>query len=282
MTTQSLRSVLYMPGSNQRAMDKARDLAADAVIFDLEDAVAPDAKAAAREQVIAQVAAGGYGNRKLVVRANSIDSPWGEEDLARLAAAGVPAINLPKIESAQQLQRCLALLRANGAPEDLELWAMIETPQGVANVDAIAAACPELKALVMGTTDLANELRVPVRPDRLGLLYALSRCVNAARMQGILALDTVFLDISDAAAYRHDCELGRALGFDGRTLIHPSQIDPANEVYGVSAQQVEHAHRVIATWDEAIAQDKGVAVLDGKLVETMHVDDARRVLGLAK
>jgi len=280
MSERLLRSALYMPASNQRAMDKARELPCDAVIFDLEDAVAPDVKEAARQQVLTQLAAGGYGNRQLVVRANGIDSPWGESDLQALAEAGVETVCLPKIDSAEQLHRCRDLLQASGAPVSLRLWAMIETPAGVANAEEICGACPELQALLMGTTDLAYQLRTPHRPDRLGLLYALSKCVNAARLHGRTILDSVFLDIANPDAFREDCEQGRALGFDGKTLIHPSQVDTCNEAFGISDAAIEHARAVIAAWEAAEADGKGVAVLDGKLVETMHVDEARRILQL--
>jgi citrate lyase subunit beta/citryl-CoA lyase len=282
MTEPLLRSALYMPGANQRAMDKARNLPADAVIFDLEDAVAPDMKETARAQVLAQWRAGGYGSRQLVVRANGIDSHWGETDLVALAAAGVTTVNLPKIETAAQLQRCVDILERNGAPDELRVWAMIETPRGVAEVDEIVVASPRLQALLMGTTDLANELRLPLLPGRPGLQYALSRCVNAARMAGLVCLDSVYLSIQDADGFRADCEQGRALGFDGKTLIHPSQVEVSNEVFGFSDAQLEQARRVIETWQAAAAEGKGVAVLDGKLVETMHVDDAQRILAQAQ
>jgi citrate lyase subunit beta/citryl-CoA lyase len=280
MSERVLRSVLYMPGANQRAMDKARQLPCDAVVFDLEDAVAPDMKDTARAQILAQLEAGGYGSRQLVVRANSIDSPWGEIDLKTLGEAGVQTVCLPKIESAEQLQRCVKLLRDSGAPDSLRVWAMIETPQGVANAEQICGAGDTLQAILMGTTDLAHQLRIPHRADRLGLLYALSKCVNAARLHGKVILDSVFLNIKDSDAFRFDCEHGHALGFDGKTLIHPSQIEITNQVYGLDKTQVEHAHRVIEAWDAAEAAGKGVAVLDGKLVETMHVDGARRILAL--
>ncbi len=282
MTQRLLRSVLYMPGANRRAMDKARTLPCDAVVFDLEDAVAPDMKELAREQILAQLQAGGYGARRLVVRANSIDSPWGEADLKHLAAAGVATICLPKIDSAERLLRSVGLLRESGAVVGFKVWAMIETPQGVANVEEICAACDELEALLMGTTDLAHQLRIPHRADRLGLLYALSKSVNAARMHDRVILDSVFLNIQDSEAFRLDCEHGHALGFDGKTLIHPSQIEITNEIYGLSEAQLEHSLRVIAAWEEAEAAGKGVAVLDGKLVETMHVDAARRILALTQ
>jgi citrate lyase subunit beta/citryl-CoA lyase len=269
-----------MPGANQRAMDKARTLPCDAVVFDLEDAVAPDLKETARAQVLAQVEVGGYGVRQLVVRANSIDSPWGEADLKALGAAAVKTVCLPKIDSAEQLQRCVSLLRESGAPDSLKVWAMIETPRGVVNVEEICGAGEDLQALLMGTTDLSHQLRTPHRADRLGLLYSLSKCVNAARMHNKVILDSVFLNIKDSDAFRADCEHGHALGFDGKTLIHPSQIDISNEVYGLDDEQVEHARRIIDAWETAEAAGKGVAVLDGKLVEIMHADDARRILAL--
>ncbi len=272
MTETRLRSVLYMPGINQRAMDKAKSLDCDAVVFDLEDAVAPDRKVEAREMVRSQLAAGGYGERTLVVRANGLDTPWGEDDLR--AFAGVDRVCLPKVESAEQLVAAQALLG-----QGVTLWAMVETPLGVSAVEALCAV-PALEAILMGTTDLAYQLRIPYRADRLGLLYALSRCVNAARMYGKVALDGVFLDIRDGDAYRASCEQGRALGFDGKTLIHPNQIEAANAVYGVSEEQLAHARRVIKAWEAAEAAGKGVAVLDDKLVETMHVDEARRLLAM--
>ena len=274
-----LRSVLYMPGINQRAMDKARALACDAVVFDLEDAVAPDRKSEARELVLAQLAAGGYGERLLVVRANGLDTPWGFDDLRALAEAGATRICLPKVDDAQALERAADVLSMEGASHVM-LWAMLETPAGVANADTICASS-QLEAILMGTTDLAYMLRTPHRSDRLGLQYALSRCVNAARMHGVIALDGVSLDFRDADAFRSSCEQGRALGFDGKTLIHPSQVEIANEVFGFSAEDVAHARRVIAAWEAAEAEGKGVAVLDDKLVEAMHVDQARRILSFA-
>lgn len=280
MTDAPLRSVLYMPGANQRAMDKARDLPCDAVVFDLEDAVAPEAKDAARAAVVAQLAVGGYGPRQLVVRCNALSTPWGRGDLAALAATGVATLCLPKVESAAEVDAVVAQLLAAGR-DDIRLWAMLETPAGVAAADAIAGHAA-VDALVMGTTDLAAELRVPHRPDRLGLQYSLGRAVQAARLAGIRVLDGVYLDLSDAEGFRAICEQGRALGFDGKTLIHPKQVADANAVFGPSAEMVDWAERVLAAWDAAEQEGKGLAVLDGKLVETMHVDEARRTLAVAR
>ncbi|MEQ9464425.1 MAG: CoA ester lyase [Haliea sp.] len=277
--TALLRSALYMPAINQRAMDKARDLPVDAVVFDLEDAVAPDKKAEARTQLLAQLAAGGYGARQLVARCNALATPWGEADIRALAATPVTSLCLPKVESVQQLQQVSALLEELQRP-DMTLWAMIETPAGLANVEAIAGY-GRLTALLMGTTDLASELRLPADPERTGLQYALGRCVLAARLAGITVLDGVYLDIKNEEGLRAVCEQGRALGFDGKTLIHPGQIAVTNAVFGPGAAAVEYARRLLDCWEQATAEGKGVAVLDGKLIETMHVDEARRLLDAA-
>jgi citrate lyase subunit beta/citryl-CoA lyase len=280
MNSPVLRSVLYMPASNQRAMDKARSLPADAIIFDLEDAVSPDAKESAREKVLAQLAVGGYGARQLIVRANALSTPWGEADIRALAKSGIATICLPKIETLEQLALVHALLVECGRA-DVRLWAMIETPLGVSNVDHLAQF-DTLTALVMGTTDLAAELRVPHRPDRLGLQYSLGRCILAARRSGITIVDGVHLELDDPDGLNAICEQGRALGFDGKTLIHPKQIDSANRTYGYSDEELEHARKILQAWDSAQAQGKGVAVLDGKLVEVMHVDEATRMLKQAQ
>ena len=274
-----LRSALYMPAVNQRAMDKARELPVDAVVFDLEDAVAAGKKAEARELLLAQLATGGYGPRHLVARCNALATPWGEADIRALAVTPVTTLCLPKVESVAQLHQVSALLEELQRP-DMTLWAMIETPAGVANVEAIAGY-GRLTALLMGTTDLAYELRLPSDPARTGLQYALGRCVMAARLAGVTVLDGVYLDIKNEAGLRAVCEQGRALGFDGKTLIHPGQIAVTNTVFGPDAAALEHARRVLDCWEQATVAGKGVAVLDGKLIETMHVDEARRVLAAA-
>ncbi|MFV0276130.1 MAG: HpcH/HpaI aldolase/citrate lyase family protein [Parahaliea sp.] len=279
-TDTALRSVLYMPGANQRAMDKARDLPCDAVVFDLEDAVAPDAKAAARDAVAAQLGAGGYGSRQLVVRCNGLGTPWGRDDLRAMAATGVDTLCLPKVESEGELDSVCSVLAGAGR-SDIRLWPMLETPAGIAAARDIARQ-RAVGALVMGTTDLASELGVPHRPDRLGLCYALGEAVLAARLAGVAVLDGVYLDFKDSAGFRAICEQGRALGFDGKTLIHPSQIDAANTVFGPTPEAVAWAERVLEAWAAAEREGKGLAVLDGKLVETMHVDEARRTLALAR
>ncbi len=282
-TTDSIRprrSVLYMPGSNKRALDKARILPADALIMDLEDAVAPDAKNAARENVIAAIRAGGYGDRELVIRINALHTPWGKKDLVAAATAAADAVLVPKIDDAAELNKVVDLLAINGAPKQLKVWAMAETPLAMININSIARADARLMVLVMGTSDLAKSLRIPTGSDQNGLRTALSSCVLAARAYGIDILDGVYTDLADIAGFRKSCDQARMLGFDGKTLIHPSQIEVANTVFGVSEEQLAHASEVIAAWDAAAAQGRGIAVLDGQMIEKLHADEARRALAL--
>ncbi|HQQ62339.1 MAG TPA: CoA ester lyase [Pseudomonadales bacterium] len=270
------RSVLYMPANNSRALEKARELPADCIIVDLEDAVAPTAKADARTMAVDAVRAGGFGSRELAIRINPEGSPWFADDLAAVVRSGVDAVVLPKVESAATVQHV-----ADQLPEGMAVWAMIETPRGVMKVDEIALAHARLKVLVMGTSDLAKELRVPHRPDRLGFLYALSRCVVAARVAGVDAIDGVYLDIADSEGFAAICEQGKALGFDGKSLIHPGQLAVANAVFAPSPAELEKAQRILQVWQDAEAAGSGVAVLDGKLVENLHAGEARRLLALA-
>lgn len=281
MTLRPRRSVLYMPGSNQRAMEKARALPADSLVLDLEDAVAPAQKSAARQLVVDAVANGGYGRRELAIRINSLDTEWGEDDLVAVAGSRADAICLPKVESAAQVLAVANALDNLGVSLDMAIWAMLETPRGILRAEEIAAAHPRLNVLVMGTSDLAKELRVPHTPDRLGLLPALGAGVLAARAHGLDILDGVYLDIADSAGFHAICEQGRKLGFDGKTLIHPNQIAAANEVFGPDDKAIEHAQRILGAWDEAQREGRGVALLDGKLVENLHADEARRVLAIA-
>jgi citrate lyase subunit beta/citryl-CoA lyase len=282
-TTDSIRprrSVLYMPGSNKRALDKARTLPADALIMDLEDAVAPEAKNAARENVIAAIQAGGYGDRELVIRINALHTPWGKKDLVAAATAAVDAVLVPKIDDAAELNKVVDLLAINGAPKQLKVWAMAETPLAMININSIARADARLMVLVMGTSDLAKSLRIPTDSDQNGLRTALSSCVLAARAYGIDILDGVYTDLADIAGFRRSCDRAKILGFDGKTLIHPSQIEVANTVFGVSEEQLAHASEVIAAWDAAAAQGRGIAILDGQMIEKLHADEARRALAL--
>jgi citrate lyase subunit beta/citryl-CoA lyase len=268
--------VLFMPGSNARALEKARTLPADALVLDLEDAVAPDVKVEARAQVLAAVRAGGYGRREIVVRVNALGTPWGRDDLAAAAAAGADAVLLPKVESAETVSAALGALGSTPA-----VWCMLETPRGILNAPSIAAASPHVSALVMGTSDLTKDLHARARPERLPLLTSLQLCVLAARAAGITALDGVHLDLDDEAGFTAACRQAADFGFDGKTLIHPRQVAIANEVFAPAASDLDWARRVIAAHADAVAHGRGVVVLDGRLIENLHVDDAHRVLALA-
>ena len=274
------RSLLYMPGANARAMEKARSLDCDTVIFDLEDAVSPDAKENAREQVLAAVASGAYGHRELVVRCNGLDTDWGADDVAAFARQPVAALLFPKVESAAQVDEIIALVDASGGA-DKPLWLMIETPAGVMDLAEFAGQ-GRVEALIMGTSDLVKELRATHEPGRANLAYALQHCVLVARRFGKEIFDGVHLDFQNEASLRQVCAEGRAMGFDGKTLIHPSQIAPANEAFGYAEAEIEHAQRLLSVWQAALAEGKGVAVLDGKLVENLHAAEAQRVVALAR
>jgi citrate lyase subunit beta/citryl-CoA lyase len=276
------RSVLFMPASNARALDKARTLPADALVFDLEDAVAPDAKPEARRMAVAAASAGGYAPREVVIRVNALDTPWGRDDLAAVAGSGAAAVLLPKIESAAAVHETSKVLEAAGAPVDLALWCMLETPRSVLRAEAIASGSPRIAALVMGTSDLTKDLRARHTPDRLPLVTSLGLCVLAARAHGLAALDGVHLDLDDEAGFLAACRQAAAMGFDGKTLIHPKTIAGANAAFAPSADEVERARRVIAAHADAVARGQGVVVVDGRLVENLHVEDARRVVALAE
>jgi len=275
------RSALYMPGANARALDKARGLSADVLIFDLEDAVAPDAKAAARAQVAEAVRQGGYGARELLVRINGLATAWGRDDLETVARLAIDGVVLPKVEDAGAVRAAEALLVAVGAPERLALWCMIETPLGALHAEAIAGASPRLAGLVMGTSDLAKDLNAAHTRDRLPLLTALGLALLAARAHGLAILDGVQLDLADDAGFAAACRQGRELGFDGKTLIHPKTIDVANRIFAPAPEEVAWARRIIAAHDEAVAAGKGVVLVDGTLIENLHVDGARRLIALA-
>jgi citrate lyase subunit beta/citryl-CoA lyase len=281
-TVRPRRSVLYMPGSNARALDKGRGLACDGLILDLEDAVAPEAKDQARDLVVRALAAGGYGSRELVVRVNALNTPWGHADLAAAARAGAHAVLLPKVESADAVRQAEAALAAAGAPADLAIWCMMETPRGLLAAAEIAAASPRLACLVMGTSDLAKDLHAQHTPDRLPLLTGLGLCLLAARANGLAALDGVHLDLDDDAGFASACRQGRALGFDGKTLIHPKTIAAANAAFAPSEAELAFARKVIAAHAAAESAGKGVVVVDGKLVEALHVQNARRLVALAE
>lgn len=276
------RSLLFIPGTNARAMDKARGLAADGLIFDLEDSVAPGAKAQARVAIAAELARGGYGGRELVLRVNGFDTPWAEDDLKAAARMKLDAVLLPKVTGEAEPCRADAILTAARAPARLGLWCMMETARGMLHAEAVATSTPRLAALVMGTADLSKELRAAETPWREPMTTALGLCVLAARAYGLAALDGVHFDLEDAAGFEASCRQGRALGFEGKTLIHPKTIDAANAIFGPNAAELSHARAVIAAYRDAHAQGKGVALLDGRLVERLHVEDAERLLALAE
>ena len=280
------RSVLYMPGSNARALEKARGLAADGIIIDLEDAVAPDAKDAARDQALAAVKGGGYGRREVVIRANGLGTPWGEADLKAAAASGADAVLLPKVQSPGDLQSARAVLAASGARADLALWAMMETPLAILNAAEIAAAGPidpfPLTVFVMGTNDLAKETRASLDGGRAGMLSWLSTCIAAGRAYGIEVLDGVFNSIGDEAGLRAECEQGRLSGMDGKTFVHPSQIAPCNAAFSPAAEEVAWAHKIIAAFALPENAGKGVIMVEGRMAEIMHADMARRTVGIAE
>ena len=276
------RSVLFLPGSNPRAIEKARALPADGLIFDLEDAVAPEVKAEARTGVAAALAAGGYGTREVILRVNPLDTAWGHADLAAAATLPIDAVLLPKVENAERVRLTIGLLDALGAPPELSVWCMIETPLGVLAAAQIAGASPRIGALVLGTSDLSKDLRVRETRDRQPLLTALGLVLLAARAYGRAVLDGVHLDLDDAEGFAAMCRQGRELGFDGKTVIHPAQIEPANAAFSPTSDEVARAQRVIAAYREAIAAGKGAVRLDGRLVEALHVEEAQRTLALAE
>jgi citrate lyase subunit beta/citryl-CoA lyase len=286
MSIRPRRSVLYMPGSNARALEKAKSLPADGLILDLEDAVAPEAKEAARNQVCAVVEAGGYGGRELVIRINGLDTPWGQADLAAAVAAAPDAVLVPKVSSASDIARATEGLANAGAPNKTRLWAMIETPLAILNVAEIAAAATvpgaRLACFVLGTNDLVKETRAELSDGRLGALYWLSAAVTAARAWGLDALDGVYNNFRNAEGFRGECRQGRILGFDGKTLIHPDQIGPANEIFAPTADEVAFARKIIAAFDMAEHKGKGVITVDGRMVEIMHAETARRTVAIAE
>ncbi|MFJ6787967.1 HpcH/HpaI aldolase/citrate lyase family protein [Streptomyces angustmyceticus] len=276
------RSVLYMPGANERALEKAKSLPADALILDLEDAVAPDAKADARERVAAAAASGEYGYREVTIRVNAPGTAWHADDLRAAAEAGPDAVVVPKVESAETVREVERALEAAGAPDHTALWAMVETPRAMLDARAVAAAGERLTVLVMGTNDLAKELHAEHVPGRAPLLTGLSLALLAARESGKVILDGVYNDVKNPEGFEAECVQGRQFGFDGKTLIHPSQVEPCNRVFAPSAEQITRSRKIIDAFDEATREGRGVVTVDGRLIENLHVEDARRILALAE
>ena len=281
-TLRPRRSVLYMPGSNARALEKGRTLPADCLILDLEDAVAPDAKETARGQIREALGHGGYGRRELIVRVNGLDTPWGRDDIAAAASAGADAILLPKVESADAVSQAATALDEAGAPEGLALWCMMETPRGMLHAEEVASSSPRVEALVMGTSDLAKDLQAAHTRERLPMITSLGLCLLAARAAGIAILDGVHLDLADDEGFDYSCRQGKELGFDGKTLIHPKTIEAANRIFAPTDEDVAWSLTIIEAHAEADREGKGVVVVDGKLIENLHVENARRLVAMAQ
>ncbi len=273
-TARPFRSVLYIPASKERALEKARTLPVDAIIFDLEDAVAVEEKPAARATLAEALARGGYGPRMKIVRINGLDTDWGADDARAAAGMGCDAILLPKVERADQVQALANLIG------DTPIWAMMETPRGMLNAAQIAAH-PQLQGFVMGTNDLAKDLNTRARPDRLPMMAGLGLCLLAAKAEGIPIVDGVYNAFKDEDGLRAECDQGRDMGFDGKTLIHPAQIATANAAFAPSEPEIDLARRQIAAFEQAEAEGQGVAVVDGRIVENLHVATARATLAKA-
>jgi citrate lyase subunit beta/citryl-CoA lyase len=285
MVIRPRRSVLYMPGSNARAVEKARALPVDAVILDLEDSVAPDAKAAARRQVLDAVAAGGFGGREVIVRINGLDTPWWIEDLDAVAKARPDAVLVPKVTGPQVLEDVADRLVDISADHRIRVWAMMETPLAVIKAADIAAAAQDvetrLAGFVMGTNDIAKDTRAKITPGRAAMLPWLMNCIAAARAYGLDILDGVYNDLGDSEGFARECAQGRDMGFDGKTLIHPSQIEPCNAAFSPSADEVAQARKIIAVFEQPENRAKGAVVLDGRMVERLHADMARRTVAIS-
>jgi citrate lyase subunit beta/citryl-CoA lyase len=279
------RSALYMPASNERALEKAKTLAVDAVIFDLEDSVGPDEKGDARKRACAAVSNGGYGNREVLIRVNALGTAWGADDLAAVATSGADAVCVPKVQSAQDVVAIRNALDTGGAPDALAIWVMVETPLGILNVEAICETAKSDKhpihVLLMGTNDLIKETRAVQTPDRLPIIASLSRCIVAARAYGLDILDGVYNNFRDTQGLEAECRHGRQLGMDGKTLIHPGQIEICNNVFSPPPEEIEEARKIIAAFEREENKGKGVINLDGQMVELLHRDMALRTVAIA-
>ena len=285
MSVRPRRSVLYMPGSNARALEKAKALPADCLILDLEDAVAPDSKATARQQVADAVAARSFGSREVIVRINGLDTQWGADDLAAAVRARPDAILVPKVSSAAQLVAIGRHLTDLEAYQTIRVWAMMETPLAILNAAAIAAArsaATRLAAFVMGTNDLAKETRAQIIPGRTPMLPWLMTCVAAARAHAIDILDGVYNNLADMEGFARECQQAREMGFDGKTLIHPNQVAPCNAAFSPSEEEVTQARKIIAAFALPENRDKGVVQIDGRMVERMHADMAQHTVAIAE
>ena len=274
------RSVLYMPSSNERALEKAKSIPCDALIFDLEDAVAPDAKESARVNAVAAAGSGEYGHREVTIRCNGLDTPWGTDDITAAASSGASAVVIPKVDSAAYLDEIARSLVDAGAPDHMSIWAMVETPTAILDVRAIAGHA-RVDVLVMGTNDLIKELRTGIAADRAPLVPHLATAVLGAREAGKVILDGVYNDVRNPDGFLAEARQGQLLGFDGKTLVHPSQVEPTNDVWAPDDDEIDYSRRVIAEFEAAEAEGRGVLTVDGRMIENLHVDNARRVLAVA-
>jgi citrate lyase subunit beta/citryl-CoA lyase len=275
------RSALYMPGANEKALLKGKELPADVLIMDLEDGVAPEAKKEARERIVSLLEEGGYGNRELCVRVNGYGSEWHDEDVIAISSSKADAIVLPKVDEPDAVIRTAALMDKSHAPIEMGIWCMLETAKGILNANAIASAHSRLSALTLGGADLTKDLRARHTRDRLPLVTAIQTCILAARANGLSVLDSPFFDLSDEEGFLFSCRQGRDFGFDGKTLIHPKTLAGANEIFGPSLEELEWARRITDAHELALKDGKGVTLVDGKLVEGLHVVEAQRLVQLA-
>ncbi|OBK44055.1 HpcH/HpaI aldolase/citrate lyase family protein [Mycobacterium kubicae] len=278
-TLRPRRSALYLPGNKPRALEKAETLPVDVLIFDLEDAVGPDAKVESRRKVCEAISSGRYRPREIVVRINGIDTDWHDDDLAAVAESAADGVLVPKVQTGAQVQALVA--RLDGAPDSLQLWVMIETPLAFLRIEEIASASDRLAAMVVGTNDLVNELHALHVAGRAPIVPALALAVLGARAAGKAVLDGVFNDITDEAGFVAEARQGREMGFDGKTLIHPSQVAPANDVFGPSEKELADANKIVSAYEQAQAAGDSVITVDGRMVESLHVRDAQRILALA-
>ena len=275
------RSVLYLPAANERALEKAKNLEADALIFDLEDAVSPENKELARDRACAAASSSEYGNRELTIRCNGLDTPWGTDDVLAAAAAAPAAVVIPKVDGPDYLDQVSTLLDKGGAPPSTRIWAMVETPSGILKVDQIAGH-ERIAVMVMGTNDMAKELRATITPNRHALLPYLAKCLLSARAADIGILDGVYNDINDETGFSSVCLQGAQMGFDGKTLIHPNQVALTNKIFSPSLDELDFHRQVIEEFEAAEKDGRGVLTINGKMIENLHVDEARRALAIAE
>ncbi|NKB21291.1 MAG: CoA ester lyase [Alphaproteobacteria bacterium] len=282
ITDRPRRSAMYTPGANERALEKGREVPADILIMDLEDGVAPDAKETARANILRVLGEGGYGAREIGVRINGTGSEWHEPDVEAIATSGANMLVVPKVDSADTVIAIVKLMEAAKAPTDMQIWCMIETAHGVLNVNAIASSHPRVGALLIGSADLTKDLRAQHMPDRLPLMTSIQLCVLAARANGLTVLDSPFFDLSDDEGFLESCRQGRSMGFDGKTLLHPKTVSGANAIFGPSEEEIAWAHKISVAHETALAEGKGVTLVDGQLVEGLHVEEAQRLVQMAK